>query len=600
LSFLRAALLAVLLAAGTAGAAPPLPDLVNKDFPGLKELGEGRLRFIGIHVYDASVWIPGAAFSAKDPYALELRYAISINGHALTLRSTKEMRGQGYTDEAKLSAWEKEMDRVFPDLKPATAWWACTCRARKRASTARTSSSAWWPMPSSRAPSSPSGSTRRPASRPCERSCSSCRTEMRRASALQLAAYGILGFPLAMAALPIYVHVPHFYSDTLGLSLASVGGLLLAARFLDAVQDPLLGWWSDRRRDRPGGRWVFVLAGAPLLALGMVGLFNPPDWPGSQLGIWLIANLIIVYTAYSLVTVSYQAYGAEISDDVSERTRVTAWREGFALLGVFLAAALPEILKKEMGERAGFAQFAWVFVPIVIVATVLAWWGSPPAVAKPAPVDPRVFAAMMVPFRNPKFRRLALVFVLNGIAASIPATLVLFFIEDVVKRSDLTAVFLIAYFRRRRRGAARLGVAGAPHRQAQGVAGRHGCLDPGLRVGVPARRRQHRRVLRDLRALRAGAGADLALPPSILADVIDDDEARGLGRSEGAYFGLWNLATKMNLALAAGARPPAPRRLRLRSEVRQRTRSPVRAVRRLRAAAVRPQGAAALALWRDK
>jgi len=118
LSLLRAALLAILLAAGTVGAAPPLPEPVSRDFPGLRELGEGRLRFIGIHVYDAAVWIPGAAFSAKEPYALDLRYAISINGHALTVRSTKEMRGQGYTDEAKLSAWEKEMDRVFPDLKP--------------------------------------------------------------------------------------------------------------------------------------------------------------------------------------------------------------------------------------------------------------------------------------------------------------------------------------------------------------------------------------------------------------------------------------------------------------------------------------------------
>jgi hypothetical protein len=110
--------LAFCLAALTANAAPPLPDVVNKEFPGLKELGEGRLRFIGIHVYDASVWAPGAAFSAREPYALDLRYAITINGHALTVRSTKEMRGLGYKDEAKFTAWEKEMDRIFPDLKP--------------------------------------------------------------------------------------------------------------------------------------------------------------------------------------------------------------------------------------------------------------------------------------------------------------------------------------------------------------------------------------------------------------------------------------------------------------------------------------------------
>ena len=53
-----------------------------------------------------------------------------------------------------------------------------------------------------------------------------------------------------------------------------------------------------------------------------------------------------------------------------------------------------------------------------------------------------------------------------------------------------------------------------------------------------------------------GLGADLALPPSLLADVIDEDEARGRGRHEGAYFGLWNLVTKLNLALAAGIALP--------------------------------------------
>ena len=48
-------------------------------------------------------------------------------------------------------------------------------------------------------------------------------------------------------------------------------------------------------------------------------------------------------------------------------------------------------------------------------------------------------------------------------------------------------------------------------------------------------------------------GADLALPPSLLADVIDRD---GQERPTGAYFGLWTLATKLNLALAAGIALP--------------------------------------------
>lgn len=372
----------------------------------------------------------------------------------------------------------------------------------------------------------------------------------------RLAAYGILGFPLAMAALPIYVHVPHFYADTLGLSLASVGILLLAARFLDAVQDPLLGWWSDRRRDRRGGRWAFVMAGAPLMAIGMVGLFNPPAWSANHLGYWLIANLVIVYTAYSLVTISYQAYGAEISDDVSERTRVTAWREGFALLGVFVAAALPEVLKQTLGEREGFARFTWFFVPACLAAASIAVLLSPPALAKPAPVDGHVFAAFTTPMRNARFRRLGLVFMLNGIAASIPATLVLFFIEDVVKRPQLTAAFLIAYFA--------AGAAGLPGWVwlARRIGKRKAWLT-GMGVSILAFVWAYSLGAGDTVAYFAicvlsglGLGADLALPPSLLADVIDEDEKNGLGRSEGAYFGLWNLATKLNLALAAGLSLP--------------------------------------------
>lgn len=376
-----------------------------------------------------------------------------------------------------------------------------------------------------------------------------------RPSAGRLAAYGLLGMPLAMAALPIYVHVPKFYADTLGLSLAAVGGWLLAARALDAVQDPLLGWWSDRRRARRGGRWVFVAAGVPLLALGMVGLFDPPFWDAGALGWWLVANLVLVYTAYSLITVSYQAYGAEISDDPAERTRVTAWREGFALAGVFLAAVLPEVLRRGAGEREGFALFAMAFVPVLAACALVSALRSPPAPVRMRDSAPGL-RTLALPLANGPFRRLAFVFLFNGIAAAIPATLVLFFIEDVVRRPDLTAAFLVAYFAAgalglpawvwlaRRVGKARAwGVGMVLSIMAFVWAFLIGAGDAGAFFAIC--------VLSGL-----GLGADLALPPSLLADVIDGDEARGDGRHEGAYFGLWNLLTKLNLALAAGIALP--------------------------------------------
>lgn len=377
-----------------------------------------------------------------------------------------------------------------------------------------------------------------------------------RLPAWRLAAYGALGLPLAMAALPIYVHVPKFYADALGLSLAAVGGALLLARIFDAVQDPLLGWWSDRHRARGGSRWAFIAWGTPLLALGMAGLFNPPEIGAVSLAAWLIGNLLIVYTGYSMVTVSYFAHGAEITDDVAERTRVTAWREGLSLIGVFLASAVPEILKQASGERAGFAQFSWLFVPVALVLAWVTVRGSPPAHGRLPPAGTAIFGAFTLPFRNRRFRPLLAIFVLNGIAAAIPATLVLFFIEDVVRRPDLTAVFLIAYFAAGAAGlplwvwiARRIGK-GRAWLASMGVAIAAFVwaffLPPGGAVAYG--------VICLLSGL--ALGADLALPPSMLADVIDADEASGHGRNEGAYFGLWSLATKMNLALSAGIALP--------------------------------------------
>ena len=106
------------------------------------------------------------------------------------------------------------------------------------------------------------------------------------------------------------------------------------------------------------------------------------------------------------MTVSYFAHGAEITDDVAERTRVTAWREGLSLIGVFLASAVPEVLKQASGERAGFAQFSWLFVPLALALAWVAVRGSPPAHGRLPPAGTAIFGAFALPFRNPRFRPL--------------------------------------------------------------------------------------------------------------------------------------------------------------------------------------------------
>lgn len=351
--------------------------------------------------------------------------------------------------------------------------------------------------------------------------------------------YGLLGLPLAFAALPIYVHVPHFYAETTGLSLAMLGAILLGARLLDAAVDPWLGWLADRV-SRPR---MVALALVPF-ALGFVALLNPPR---DGAAFWLLASLALTYLGFSAASVAYQAWGADVGVDSARRTRLTAAREGFGLLGVVLAAALPSVLAPSLSE--GIARLSWVLPPLLLVAAVITFAGTGAARSQTGEGQPLLPSLRRV-FADQAFRRLLLVFVANGIAAALPATLFLFFVADVLQLAQASGPLLAVYFvagalslplwvrlaARFGRVAAWLGAmllaivafVGASQLAAGDLAGfALICIASGLALG-----------------------ADLVLPAAIAADL---GERQG---QAGACFGVWNFVAKLNLALAAGLSLP--------------------------------------------
>lgn len=108
-------------AAGTAQPAPP-PELAP-ELPGLRLQGLGRLRFMGLQVYEAHLWVGAAALTgdAADwsgkPFALEVVYRRSLKGGAIAERSLKEMRRQGAPEPAAAERWLGAMRQLFPDVK---------------------------------------------------------------------------------------------------------------------------------------------------------------------------------------------------------------------------------------------------------------------------------------------------------------------------------------------------------------------------------------------------------------------------------------------------------------------------------------------------
>lgn len=363
----------------------------------------------------------------------------------------------------------------------------------------------------------------------------------------QFFAYGAFGLPLAMAALPVYVHVPRLYAEIPGMSLSLLGVLLLAARLADAGIDPLLGGWSDRTAKRQR----LILLALPLLALGMVALLHPPQ-VGAPL--WLMGSMLLTYFAFSLASVAYQAWGSELGRDSGERTRLTASREGFGLIGVVLAAALPGLVSSDTAQ--GLSWLAWTFVPLLFLLGALTLFGTPASVQR-QPAGGKLLGDLWRVLGNLRFRRLLAVFVVNGIAAALPATLVLFFVADVLQAEVWSGAFLALYFIS--------GIAFLPLWVA--LAQRFGRVPAwvaSMLLAVAAFSWAWTLGAGDLQAfavicLLSGAalGADLTLPAALLADIAEGGGTEQNNSAQaGGYFGWWNLVAKLNLALAAGLSLP--------------------------------------------
>ena len=358
-----------------------------------------------------------------------------------------------------------------------------------------------------------------------------------------LLAYGLFGLPLALVALPVYVLVPQLYATKFGLSLSLIGAILLVARIFDAFIDPLLGLWIDRKKSAHGYAG-FILLALPLLICGFIGLFHPPAIQRGLLLVWFSVSLMLVYLGFSLATIAHGSWGANLTQQRGQRARLTAMREGCALLGVMLAAAVPAIF--------GLGWLTVMFIATLLSATFVLLRLAPRATNLPGLSF--LWTDLITPFHNRAFRWLMAIFAANGIAAAIPATLFLFFAADRLQLANYAGLFLVLYFFSAACAlplwvalAMRIGEASAwliSMLMAIAIFAWAFTLAPGALIGFA------------LICMFSGAalGADLALPPALLAGAIG--LAGHEGQREGAYFGAWSWVTKMNLAMAAGIALP--------------------------------------------
>lgn len=361
-----------------------------------------------------------------------------------------------------------------------------------------------------------------------------------------LIAYALPGFALAALYLPLFTYVTPFYAAERGVDLAAIGTAWIIIRMFDAVSDPAIGWLSDRTPVSWGRRRVWLGLSVPVIILAVWQSFVPPEDAGlSHAVLWLF----VLTLGWTMAQTPYTAWGAELAPGYRERTRVTSWREAMVLVGTL------GVTVAYVGGGSGGEGLRWVaiLVSVALPLSVLLLVLRVPDRAPVAQTRLSLAAGLSAMTQNKPFTRLLSAWFVNGLANGVPVTLFLFFTADRLGMDvDTAGLMFLLYF-----AAAILGVPFWGWAAARITKHRAWCcamvyasmifvaalfLGEGdvIAFGVIS-------VLTGL-----AFGADLILPPSIQADVVQLDTERTGAARAGLFFAIWQVATKAAVALSSG------------------------------------------------
>ncbi len=337
-------------------------------------------------------------------------------------------------------------------------------------------------------------------------------------------------------------------TDVLLLSPAALGLLFGASKIVDAITDPLIGLWSDRTKHGLGRRRPWLFGATPLLGLCFVAIWLPPQMDHLSTMMWVTVWLIFFYVIFTAYNVPHFALGAEISKSPHSKTRLYGARQMVETVGMLIAFAVMQAVSTASVPRETAGT---VMIPLALLAMVFLL-GTP--ILQPEYAEHRrrrraIRSSLRDIFLNPHATRLFAAWALVLFGLSSLGIMGPFAAEYVLGRPDLIAVipgvFLIASLVSIPLWIRLAGTFGKIRTWHWGLVGGAVAM---LSLFLPTGGNVYWFV-----GAVAAAGFFLAastvLGPSVLADVIDDDERRTGERKEGAYASLFTLVSKIGAAL---------------------------------------------------
>jgi GPH family glycoside/pentoside/hexuronide:cation symporter len=191
--------------------------------------------------------------------------------------------------------------------------------------------------------------------------------------------YGLGDAGTGMAASLIGFYLFVFYTSAAGLPPWMAGLVLMVGRLWDGINDPVVGWLSDKTQTRWGPRLPWILGCALPLGITMAAMWWVP--PG---GLWVRFAVFVVLSTlaqsfYTAVNLPYSALAAELTGDVDLRTRLNTARFTGSILASLVGIVLGGLLLQDHSDPASYLRVGLLTGLLVAGSTLACGWGLAPS-----------------------------------------------------------------------------------------------------------------------------------------------------------------------------------------------------------------------------
>jgi glycoside/pentoside/hexuronide:cation symporter, GPH family len=191
-----------------------------------------------------------------------------------------------------------------------------------------------------------------------------------------------LGYALGSLSTGAFGTVPGllllpYLTDTLAVSASAAGLLVLLPKAWDVLFNPVAGRISDRTRTRIGPRRPYLIGGGIALAICFAGLFAGPTTGSTTVAALYVAGMFLLCaTAFAFFQVPYNALPAELTDDPTERTRLTAWRIAVLAIAILVSGAGAPAVRDAVGGTDGYRVMGVAVGVLIVVGAVGVFFGT--------------------------------------------------------------------------------------------------------------------------------------------------------------------------------------------------------------------------------